>query len=202
MGIKMNRKIQYYVYRIWLIVVTPIINNIVHLKMHYWGVKLGRKVVFFGNVRLVNMNIMSVGSKTRFHSGYTNFVGGSQRTAIWVGQKGVLKIGDNVGISNSTIVVESRIEIENEVFIGGGCRIYDNDFHALDKETRLNDPTVVPSKPIIIKRGAFVGGHSTILKGVTIGESAVIGASSIITKDVPANEVWAGVPAKKIRDLN
>ena len=193
----MKRKPQYYVYRIWQIIVTPLKNLAIHLKMRYWGVKLGKKIVFYGNIRLVNMNKMSIGNNTRFHSGYTNFVGGYQTTAIWVGQKGILKIGQNVGISNSTIVTESSIVIEDEVFIGGGTRIYDNDFHALDKETRLNSPTVVPSFPIIIKRGAFIGGHSTILKGVIIGENSVIGASSLVTNSVPPNEVWAGVPAKK-----
>lgn len=197
----MKRKLQYYIYRIWQTAIAPLKNLAVHFKMRYWGVKLGKNIVFYGNMRLVNMNQMSIGNNTRFHSGHTNFVGGYQKTAIWVGQKGILKIGDNVGISNVTIVTESSIVIEDEVFIGGGTRIYDNDFHALDKESRLNDPTVIPSLPILIKRGAFIGGHSTILKGVIIGENSVIGASSLVVKNVPQNEVWAGVPAKKIRNL-
>ncbi|WP_278436984.1 acyltransferase [Muribaculum intestinale] len=52
---------------------------------------------------------------------------------------------------------------------------------------------------IIIKRGAYIGANTIICKPVTIGENAIIGAGSIITKDIPANEVWAGNPAKFIR---
>jgi acetyltransferase-like isoleucine patch superfamily enzyme len=197
----MKRKVQYYLYRIWIILLTPFRNIYVHFKMWYWGVRLGKRIVFHGNIRLVNMNQMSIGNDTRFHSGYTNFVGGYQRTAIWVGQNAVLKIGNNVGISNATIVTESSIIIEDEVFIGGGTKMYDNDFHAIDKESRLNNPTVIPSLPIVIKRGAFIGGHSIILKGVIIGENSVIGASSLVVKNIPPNEIWAGVPARKIKDL-
>lgn len=197
----MKRKLQYYFYRIWIILLTPFRNIYVHFKMWYWGVRLGKRIVFHGNIRLVNMNKMSIGNGTRFHSGYTNFVGGYQRTAIWVGQNAVLTIGNNVGISNATIVTESSIVIEDEVFIGGGTKVYDNDFHAIDKESRLNKPTVIPSLPIVIKRGAFIGGHSIILKGVIIGENSVIGASSLVVKNIPPNEIWAGVPARKIKDL-
>jgi acetyltransferase-like isoleucine patch superfamily enzyme len=197
----MKRKSQYYIYRIWHTVVTPLRNLAVHFKMRYWGVKLGKRIVFYGNIRLVNMNNMIIGNDTRFHSGYTNFVGGYHRTAIWVGQNGILKIGNNVGISNATIVAESSIEIEDEVFIGGGTRIYDNDFHALDKESRLNNPMIIPTSSILIKKGAFIGGHTTILKGVVIGENSVIGAGSLVTGIIPPNEIWGGVPAKKLRDL-
>lgn len=54
-------------------------------------------------------------------------------------------------------------------------------------------------KPVRIKSGAWIGGHSIILKGVTIGKNSVIGAGSIVTHDIPDNEVWAGNPAKYIK---
>ena len=55
--------------------------------------------------------------------------------------------------------------------------------------------------PIYIKDNVFIGANATLLKGVTIGENAIVGACSVITKDVPANEIWAGNPAKFIKNL-
>lgn len=86
------------------------------------------------------------------------------------------------------------------MLIGAGCRIWDTGFHALDVEKRLSGDTGV-SVPIKIKRGAFIGANSTILKGVIIGENSIIGTGSVVTKSVPDNEVWAGNPAKFIRKL-
>jgi acetyltransferase-like isoleucine patch superfamily enzyme len=147
------------------------------------------------------MNSIIIGDNTRFNSGYSNYVGGEGRTALQTGEKGKIVIGANVGISNATIVCQTSITIEDYVFIGGGVKLYDNDFHSTNFYERINHPTFIPSAPIHIKKGAFIGGHSIILKGVTIGEYAVIGAGSIVTKNIPSKELWAGVPAKKLKDL-
>lgn len=56
-------------------------------------------------------------------------------------------------------------------------------------------------KPVLIKDNAFIGAHSIILKGVTIGENSIIGAGSVVTKSVPDNQIWAGNPAKFIRNI-
>ena len=53
---------------------------------------------------------------------------------------------------------------------------------------------------VTVKKNAFIGARSIVLAGVTIGENAIVGANSTVTKDIPANEVWAGSPAKKIMD--
>jgi len=58
------------------------------------------------------------------------------------------------------------------------------------------------SASVVIKKGAWIGAHSIILKGVTIGERSVIGAGSVVTKDVPNDEVWAGNPARFISRIN
>jgi acetyltransferase-like isoleucine patch superfamily enzyme len=55
---------------------------------------------------------------------------------------------------------------------------------------------------VIIEDNVFIGAHSTILKGVTIGVNSVIGACSVVTKDIPANQIWAGNPARFIRALD
>ncbi len=115
---------------------------------------------------------------------------------------GKIILGKNVGISNSAIVARELVRIEDDVMIGGSCKIYDNDFHSIDYSIRINgDDNNIKIKPIHILKGAFIGAHSIILKGVTIGEYSIIGAGSVVTKDVPSNEVWAGNPAHFIKKI-
>jgi acetyltransferase-like isoleucine patch superfamily enzyme len=133
-------------------------------------------------------------------SGYSNYVGGHEPIAIWVCPTGRVTIGDDCGLSNTTIVCKEEVSILEGTLIGGGCKIYDMDFHQLRPDDRLYNRGEIPSAPIRIGPRAFVGGHCIILKGVTIGEGAVIGAGSVVTRDVPPFEIWAGVPAKRIRE--
>ena len=129
-----------------------------------------------------------------------NPIGGQPKTIIVVGPAGRLVIDDGARISNSTIFATKDIYIGKNVFIGAGCKIYDTDFHSLRLKERLqnNDPGII-SEPVFISDGAFIGGHSIILKGVSIGEEAIVGAGSVVTKDIPSLQVWGGNPAKFIR---
>ena len=111
-------------------------------------------------------------------------------------------IGQNSGLSNCTIVSHASVELGSDVKIGGGVKIYDTDFHILDPVARLSAGSDVPEvKPVVIRDGAFVGAYSIILKGVTIGANSVIGAGSVVTKNVPENEIWAGNPAAFLRNV-
>ena len=117
---------------------------------------------------------------------------------------GNLQIGENVRMSGTTIVCQDRITIGDNVMIGGNSVIYDTDFHSLDpvKRNRIpEDRSEAKTAAVIIKEGAFIGGHSTILKGAVIGEHSVVGACSVVTGKIPAREIWAGNPAKFIRAL-
>ena len=130
----------------------------------------------------------------------SNPIGGDAKTILFAKGNGKIRIGNNCGISNATIFATDSITIGNYVKLGGGTKIYDTDFHWLDLEKRLNEDGGV-SKPIMIEDGAFVGAHSIILKGVTIGRASIIGAGSVVTKSVPAGEIWGGNPAKFIRSI-
>ena len=78
----------------------------------------------------------------------------------------------------------------------------DTDFHSLDFKKRICIPdTDIKTGSIVIKKGAFIGSHSIILKNVTIGENSIIGAGSVVTRDIPANEIWAGNPVKFIKKI-
>lgn len=112
-------------------------------------------------------------------------------------------IGDNVGISGSTICATTSVTIGNNVLIGSGCLISDTDSHPIDWEDRLYDRNQKTRKaPIVIKDNAFIGARSIILKGATIGEGAVIGAGSVVSKDVPPYSIVCGNPARVVKTLN
>lgn len=172
------------------------IYNVYSLKKQ--DVFYGQNLCIHGKIYI--MGKVEIGNNVSINSGYKyNPIGGQGRTLLITHRQGWIVIGNNVGISNSAIVAVERVEIHDDVRIGGSCKIYDNDFHSLNFEYRMARlDTHIRSSPVIIKRGAFVGAHSIILKGVTIGERSVIGAGSVVTKSIPNGEMWAGNPARYI----
>jgi acetyltransferase-like isoleucine patch superfamily enzyme len=128
---------------------------------------------------------------------------GRQQPCFFVAAKGgTIKIGDNVGMSSTAIHCNVYIEIGSNVKIGGNTVIYDTDFHSLNYKHRLNkfdDGEHASAKAVVIKDNVFIGSHSTILKGVTIGKNSIIAACSLVSKDVPENEIWGGNPAMFIK---
>ncbi|MFC7056130.1 acyltransferase [Enterococcus alcedinis] len=112
-----------------------------------------------------------------------------------------LVVGDNVVISCYTVLTAGgSIKIEDDVMIGYKCNLLSQN-HAIPKDVsksiRFSGHT---SHPIHIKKGAWLASNVTILPGVTVGEGAVIGAGAVVTKDVEDYSIYAGVPAKKIKD--
>lgn len=98
-------------------------------------------------------------------------------------------VGDDVRIHCNCYIAQLCV-VEDEAFIGPGTQLLN------DRYPVRRDPAAW--EPVAIKRGAKVGGGVTILPGVTVGEGALIGGGSVVTKDVPAGEVWAGNPARKL----
>ena len=172
------------------------------------GVEFDRSVLVSGRIFIRNEGKIRIGVGTRINSAsWTNPIGGNDRTYLQIMRGGVLSLGDNSAISNTAITVAESVNIGRNVFIGAGCKIYDTDFHPIEAEFRFGDTvdiTRTKTKRIIIEDGAFIGGHSIILKGTHIGENSVIGAGSVVAGNIPANEIWAGNPArfiKKIKDV-
>lgn len=154
-------------------------------------------------VAVYKNGLFKIGKNFRMNNAFESYVIGRQQKCIFV-VKGKLTIGDNVGMSSSAIVCHNSVTIGNSVLIGGNTVIYDTDFHSLDYRDRIAIPEVfsnVKTAPVTIGNNVFIGGHSTILKGVSIGDNSVIGAGSVLTKSVPANEIWAGNPAVKIKSI-
>jgi acetyltransferase-like isoleucine patch superfamily enzyme len=175
---------------------------VAYLRLRVHGATVGSGLRVHGPLRLHCHRTarIRIGDDCRIQSGFAgNPVGGSSRMAIWVGPGAHLVIGDRVGLSNSTIVCMHSVSIEDDVFIGGGSRIYDTNFHSLDAQERSRPGNPgVRTAPVTIRRRAFVGGHAIVLKEATIGEGAVIGAGSVVRSVVPDGEVWFGNPARPV----
>lgn len=126
------------------------------------------------------------------------------KTSLFVEKDASITIGNNVGISGACIWAHKNIIIGNNVKIGGDSIIIDSDCHSLDflKRRGKQDQKYKISKEIIIKDDVLIGTRCIILKGVTIGEKSIIGAGSIVVKDIPSNCIAAGNPCRVLKYLN
>lgn len=134
--------------------------------------------------------------------------------------RGRVEIGDRVYIGGNTqLISRSGIRIGSDVMVSWGCTIYDHDAHSIDYRCRVQDhaghvrawPTgnllankdwsTVGTAPIVIGDHAWLGFDVVVLKGVTIGEGAVIAARSVVTSDIPPWTVAAGSPARVVKQI-
>jgi acetyltransferase-like isoleucine patch superfamily enzyme len=106
-----------------------------------------------------------------------------------------IKLHKNVGLSGVALCAGTSIEIGEGTIVGAGAMIIDNDFHQPIDECGWSDDSKTGARPIKVGRGVFIGANAIILKGVTIGDRAVIGAGAVVTRDVPAGHVAVGNPA-------
>ena len=112
---------------------------------------------------------------------------------IIVFEDGVLELGSGFCNSNVKIRCKNKISIGNNVAISHDVTIMDSDAHRMDYEG------YEMTKPITIGNNVWVGSRAMILKGVNVGDGAIVAAGAIVTKDVPPNTTVAGVPAKVIK---
>ena len=169
----------------------------------FGSTKIGKEFTVSGwlNLHIRSDSKIIVADNVRINSGFRNNpVGGGLRTGIWVKRGAELHIGAGTGLSNVTIVSTASVKIGCNVFIGGDTSIYDTDFHPITVHGRHNNEPA-QTAPVEIGNDVFVGGHCIILKGVRIGDGAVIGSGSVVSKDIPSNEVWAGNPVKFVKNL-
>lgn len=107
-----------------------------------------------------------------------------------------LFIGDDFGMTGGSVVCEESISIGNRVIVGCNTIIADTDFHPLDPAQRHEYPLDGTTAPIVIEDDVFIGMQAIILKGVRLGEGCMIGAGSVVTRDVPPGAIAAGNPAQ------
>jgi len=186
-------------------------NALRRLAIHPWvwiimrfnGVKWERNWRFYGIpiIQKHRNSVMRFGSGFSLRSSpYSNPLGINHPVILSTFQAGaVLEIGDNFGMTGGSICAAERIIIGNNVAVGANTTIADTDFHPLTPELRYIDPQAAKTAPVIIEDNVFVGMNCLILKGVRIGKNSVIGAGSVVTKDVPPNVIAVGNPALVIR---
>jgi acetyltransferase-like isoleucine patch superfamily enzyme len=132
-----------------------------------------------------------------------NPAGISHRSVLIAGPNATLTIGNHVGISGAIVYCAKEITIEDWITIGAGVRIYDTDFHAVSAvDRRNNNVAAVRTSAVRVCTDVFIGANAMILKGVTIGPRAIVGAGAVVTSDVPGDSVVAGVPARPISTYN
>lgn len=148
--------------------------------------------------------------------GRDSIVGGSY---IFESPEGFIQIGEKAYVGASTFICRKGIRIGKNTFISYGCQFRDHDSHSLDYLERRIDlenelsarrahksPTsnkkweTVRTEEIVIGDDVWIGMNCMILKGVHIGDGAVIGAGSVVTKDIPAWSIYAGNPARFIKE--
>lgn len=103
---------------------------------------------------------------------------------------------ENVGLSGTVVCAGKSIRIGQGTIAGSGAMILDNDFHRLDPTAGWVNEYVANARPIRIGEFVFIGARAIVLKGVTIGDRAIIGAGAVVTSDVPADHIAAGNPAR------
>ncbi len=116
-----------------------------------------------------------------------------------------ITIGDNVYLGFQTcFFCADRITVGNRVLIAAGVHIYDNNNHPLDPVERADNKPVEKENisPVTIGNDVWIGSGSCILKGVTIGDGAVVALRSVVTKDVPPMAIVAGNPAKVVKFIS
>lgn len=147
-------------------------------------VKLGANVAIYGFVNLYGCSI-----------------GHDSRIGAFVEIQKNAEIGANVKISSHTFICEG-VSIEDEVFIGHNVSFINDKFpRATNENGELQSDADWQVSRTIVRRGASVGTGCTILCGVTIGEFAIIGAGSVVTRNVPSKTIVAGNPARILRRL-
>lgn len=175
-------------------------NFYMYFLLKFHGIKFGKNLSFHGITHLSKSNSgkIEIGSNCTFRSySNSNLIGINRPCMMSVigNSDPKIIIGDRCGFSGTVIGAFSEIYIGNDVRCGANTLITDSDWH-------LDDPRSSNPSKIVIENNVWLGVNVVVLKGVRIGLNSVIGANSVVTKDIPANVVAAGNPCKVIKELS
>ncbi|MCI9663891.1 MAG: acyltransferase [Lachnospiraceae bacterium] len=188
-------------------------SNWFKILMKATKIKYGKNLLLKGIPIIFNKEgaRLTIGNNCTIKSSLlSNLMGLYSRTIIVTrAPEAEIAIGNNVGISGTTIYARKKITIGDNTCIGGNCKILDNDFHPIDWEERNKlmsdvhggDSSLIPAKEIKIGKNCFIGCNSIILKGTVLGEGCVVGAGAVVAGKFEANSIIAGNPARVIRKL-
>jgi len=170
------------------------------IKFYFWKVKIGTDIITYGPVLIFKKenSIIQIGNHCVFRSKmHSNLIGINRPCSLsTLTKNATIEIGNNCGFSGTVIGAFKSIYIGNNVRCGANTLITDSDWH-------LNDNRINPKPlPIIIEDNVWLGINVVVMKGVTIGENSIIGANSLVTKNIPPNVIAAGNPCRIIKKIN
>jgi acetyltransferase-like isoleucine patch superfamily enzyme len=153
---------------------------------------LGPRVRLWGVPAISNQGQLLIGDRVRLASGISTL-------ELSVGPDGTLQIGDRVLINHGCSIGATKlVRIGERCNIGSQSILIDNAFHELDPDRRDQQPD---SAPVVLEENVWLAARVIVLPGVTIGKNSVVGAGSVVTKDIPPNVLAAGIPARVVRPL-
>lgn len=138
---------------------------------------------------------------SKFINLYGCTVGDNTKIGAFVEIQKNAHIAGNCKISSHTFICEG-VMIEDDVFIGHGVMFINDTYPRATANGQLQTEADWKVEPTVVRKGASIGSNSTILSHITIGENAIVGAGSVVTKDVPPNTIVAGNPARIIRRID
>lgn len=167
------------------------------------GVVFGENMTIMGKVSVIGPGKISIGDNFMMTSGeHINPISANLQGAFFTDSPNArIEIGNNVGMSSTRMWIHDRLTIGDNVKIGGGVLLIDTDCHSIDYLVRRTTDNEACSAPIVIEDDVWIGAQSIVLKGVTIGARSIIGAGSVVTKDIPSDCVAGGNPCKVIKIL-
>jgi len=137
---------------------------------------------------------------SKFINLYGCEIGDDTKIGAFVEVQKNARIGKNCKISSHTFICEG-VTIEDDVFVGHGVVFINDSYPRATVNGQLQTEADWKVETTLVRRGASIGSGATILANVTIGENALVGAGSVVTRDVPANAIVAGNPAHQLRSL-
>jgi len=137
---------------------------------------------------------------SRFINLYGCSIGHNTKIGASVEVQKNARIGNNCKVSSHTFVCEG-VTIEDDVFIGHGVMFINDIYPRATTNGSLQTEKDWAVEPTVVKKGASIGSNATILCNVTIGENAIVGAGSVVTRNVPPNTIVAGNPARVLRTI-
>lgn len=185
-----------FLVRWWRVTVRPALRSL--------GVELGDRVVFYGwpDVRMALGSRILVDDSVVLCSDhrFTDLGVAKPMVLRTLGPRAQIVIGRDTGMSGTVICSATSVTIGRECLMGADVHITDTDFHPIAPQGRRHEarPERISSRPVLIGDNVFLGAGVRVLKGVTIGNDAVIGAGAIVTGDVPAGAIVVGVPGRVV----
>jgi acetyltransferase-like isoleucine patch superfamily enzyme len=137
---------------------------------------------------------------SKFVNLYGCAVGDNTKIGAFVEIQKNASVGRNCKVSSHSFICEG-VTIEDEVFIGHGVTFINDVYPRATSDRRLQTESDWKVSPTLVKRGASIGSGATILANVVIGEEAIVGAGSVVTRDVPKKSIVVGNPARLLRYL-